>query len=327
MNLLFVADPVETFNQKKDSTLAMMREATRRGFGVWACEPRHLQWTGGGAHAGGVRARCRHLKVVDGTSPWFVEIAQTERVLRDFDAVLMRKDPPFDAEYFNATHMLEQAEREGARVFNRPRALRDHPEKLAILEWPALIPSTLVSRDVAALRAFALAQRDVIVKPLDGMGGTGVFRLRSDHAPDANLNVTLEMLTDHGRHTIMAQRFVPEISAGDKRVILIDGQPVPWTLARIPQHGDTRGNLAAGGLGVAQPLGEAEAAIAARIGPELAARGLLLVGIDVIGDRLTEINVTSPTCFVEIHQQSGFDVAAMFIDALCARLRAPAAHD
>ncbi len=324
MNLLFVADPVETFNPKKDSTLAMMREAARRGIGVWACEPRHLQWRGGGPDAGAVRARCRHLDVVDRGHQWFVEIEQLERAVRDFDVVLMRKDPPFDAEYFNATHMLEQAEREGARVFNRPRALRDHPEKLAILEWPAHIPSTLVSRDPAALREFALEQRDVIVKPLDGMGGAGVFRLRSEDAPDANLNVTLEMLTDHGRHTIMAQRFVPEIIAGDKRVILIDGQAVPWMLARIPQHGETRGNLAAGGLGVAQPLGKAEAAIVAHVGPELAARGLLLVGIDVIGDRLTEINVTSPTCFVEIRDQSGFDVAAMFIDALCAKLRAPA---
>ncbi len=318
MHLLFVADPLEAFNPKKDTTLAMMREAAARGCDIWACEPRQLQWRGGAGAAGALRAHCRHIALLDAARPWFSEIEQADRALRDFDAVLMRKDPPFDSEYFYATHLLEQAEREGARVFNSPRALRDHPEKLSILEWPELIPATLVSRDIAALRAFALEHGDVIVKPLDGMGGAGVFRLRSGAGggPDANLGVVLETLTDWGRRTIMAQRFMPEIVDGDKRVLLIGGKPVPYALARIPQGGETRGNLAAGGRGVAQPLSASDLAIAERLAPVLAARGLLLAGIDIIGSRLTEINVTSPTCFVEIAAQTGCDVAALFVDAL-----------
>ncbi|SCC91967.1 glutathione synthetase [Thiomonas sp. X19] len=323
MNLLVVADPLEAFNPKKDSTLAMMREAQRRGDAVWACEPRHLHWAGGAgaAQAGPVRALCRHIQVLDAAKPWFSEIEQVERALHDFDAVLMRKDPPFDSEFFYATHLLEQAEREGACVFNAPRALRDHPEKLAILEWPQFIPATLVSRDMAQLRAFAAEHGDIIVKPLDGMGGAGIFRLRAGAggSPDVNLGVVLETLTDWGRRSIMAQRFIPEIAQGDKRVLIIGGEPVPFALARIPQHGETRGNLAAGGLGVAQPLTASDRAMAEALGPTLAARGLLLVGIDIIGERLTEINVTSPTCFVEITQQTGFDVAARFLDALQAQ--------
>ncbi|MBW4048853.1 MAG: glutathione synthase [Proteobacteria bacterium] len=325
MHLLFVADPLEIFNPKKDSTLAMMREAQRRGFAVWACEPRHLHWSSGGAPAEGawVRATCRHVQVLEGAKPWFSEVEHVDRALHSFAGVIMRKDPPFDNEYFYATHLLEQAEREGARVFNRPRALRDHPEKLAILEWPQFIPLTLVSRDLAQLRAFAASERDIIIKPLDGMGGSGIFRLRAavDGSPDVNLNVALETLTDWGRRTIMAQRFIPEIAKGDKRVLLIGGEPVPFALARIPQGGETRGNLAAGGLGVAQPLTAADRSIADALGPVLAARGLLLVGLDIIGERLTEINVTSPTCFVEITQQTGYDVAARFIDAVQAAIR------
>lgn len=326
MRVLFVADPLEAFNPKKDSTLAMMREAARRGHAVWACEPRQLQWSAAAQGAQPVRAPCRHIELLDSARPWFTQIEVVHCALRDFDAVLMRKDPPFDSEFFYATHLLEQAEREGARVFNRPRALRDHPEKLAILEWPQFIPDTLVSRDQAALREFARAHRDVIVKPLDGMGGSGVFRLRdgADGSPDANLGVALETLTDLGRRTIMAQAYLPQIAQGDKRVLLIGGEPVPYALARIPQHGETRGNLAAGGLGKAQPLHDSDLAIARALGPTLAARGLLLVGLDIIGTRLTEINVTSPTCFVEIHQQTGFDVAARMLDALEDALRAPA---
>ncbi len=324
MKLLFVADPLEAFNPKKDSTLAMMREARRRGHAVWACEPRHLHWSGGAGvtQPGPVRALCRHIQVPDAAKPWFSDIEQVDSALHAFDAVLMRKDPPFDSEFFYATHLLEQAEREGARVFNAPRALRDHPEKLAILEWPQFIPATLVSRDMAQLRAFATEHGDIIVKPLDGMGGAGIFRLRAGvgGSPDVNLGVVLETLTDWGRRSIMAQRFIPEIVQGDKRVLIIGGTPVPFALARIPQHGETRGNLAAGGKGVAQPLTASDRAIAEALGPTLAARGLLLVGIDIIGERLTEINVTSPTCFVEINQQTGFDVAACFLDALQARI-------
>ena len=326
MKLLFVADPLEAFNPKKDSTLAMMRESARRGHSVWACEPRQLRWSRDARGAQAVRAPCRHIQLLDGARPWFTEIEVLGLALRDFDAVIMRKDPPFDSEFFYATHLLEQAEREGARVLNRPRALRDHPEKLAILEWPAYIPDTLVSRDPAVLRAFAREHEDVIVKPLDGMGGAGVFRLRNgaDGSPDANLGVVLETLTDTGRRTIMAQTYLPQIAQGDKRVLLIAGEPVPFALARIPQGGETRGNLAAGGLGRAQPLQESDLAIARALGPTLAARGLLLVGLDIIGTRLTEINVTSPTCFVEIRDQTGFDVAARFIDAVEAAAARPA---
>ena len=229
----------------------------------------------------------------------------------------MRKDPPFDSEYFYATHLLEQAEREGARVFNKPAALRDHPEKLAILEFPQFIAPTLVSRDPAELKRFHAEQGDVIFKPLDGMGGAGIFRVGAD---GMNLGSVVETLNAGGAHTVMAQRYVPEITAGDKRILVIAGKPVPFVLARIPQGNEIRGNLAAGGKGVAQPLGERERGIAEHIGPILAARGLLLIGLDVIGDRLTEINVTSPTCFQEITDQAGFDVARTFIDALEAAL-------
>jgi glutathione synthase len=225
----------------------------------------------------------------------------------------MRKDPPFDSEFFYATHLLEQAEREGARVFNKPRALRDHPEKLAILEFPQFIGPTLVTRDADTVRAFHAEHRDIILKPLDGMGGMGIFRVKDD---GLNLGSIIETLNKDGAQTLMVQKFLPAISEGDKRVLVIGGKPVPYCLARIPQGGEVRGNLAAGGKGVAQALTNADRAIAEALGPILAARGLLLVGLDVIGDSLTEINVTSPTCFQEIADQTGFDVASMFADAL-----------
>jgi glutathione synthase len=230
-----------------------------------------------------------------------------------FDAVLMRKDPPFDMEYLYATFLLEAAQRQGARVFNDARALRDHNEKFSISEFAEFAPPTLVTRDVAAIRAFLREHGDVVVKPLDGMGGTSIFRLRPD---DANLNVILETITQLGQRTVMAQRFIAQIKEGDKRLLLIGGAPVPYVLARVPKAGETRGNLAAGGTGYARPLSDSDREIAAAVGPVLAGRGLLLVGLDVIGDYLTEINVTSPTCFVEITQQTGFNVAGMFIDAL-----------
>jgi glutathione synthase len=225
----------------------------------------------------------------------------------------MRKDPPFDSEYFYATHLLGQAEREGARVFNRPSALRDHPEKLAILEFPQFIAPTLVTREAADVRAFHTEHRDIILKPLDGMGGMGIFRVGPD---GLNLGSIVETLNRGGATTLMVQRYVPEIVHGDKRVLVIGGRAVPHCLARIPQGSEIRGNLAVGGKGVAQPLSDADRRIAEALGPVLAARGLLLVGLDVIGDSLTEINVTSPTGFQEIMQQTGFDVAGMFIDAL-----------
>ena len=225
----------------------------------------------------------------------------------------MRKDPPFDSEYFYATHLLGQAEREGARVFNKPAALRDHPEKLAILEFPQFIGPTLVARDEAAIRAFHAEHGDIILKPLDGMGGMGIFRVGAD---GLNLGSIVETLNRGGTQTVMVQKYLPEIVKGDKRVLVIGGEPVPFALARIPQGNEIRGNLAVGGKGVAQALSARDREIAEHIGPVLAARGLLLVGLDIIGDSLTEINVTSPTCFAEITQQTGFDVAKMFIDAL-----------
>ena len=252
---------------------------------------------------------------------WFeaAQQAPNERPqpLRDVDAVLMRKDPPFDPEYFYATHLLSQAEREGARVFNKPAALRDHPEKLAILEFPQFIAPTIVTRSAQAIRAFHDEHRDIILKPLDGMGGMGIFRVGPD---GMNLGSIVETLNQGGAQTIMVQRYLPAIAQGDKRVLVIGGRPAPVSLARIPQGTEIRGNLAAGGKGVAQPLTPRDREIAEALGPVLAARGLLLVGLDVIGDHLTEINVTSPTCFAEITQQTGFDVAKMFIDALEAAL-------
>ncbi len=315
MNLLFVADPLETFKTYKDSTYTMMREAQRRGWRVAACEPRHLIWRA----QTGVQAHVRRITLTGHEEHWFHETPDAPALrlaaLRDFDAVIMRKDPPFDSEYFYATHLLEQAEREGARVYNKPRALRDHPEKLAILEFPQFTAPTLVTRDAQAVRDFHAEHHDIILKPLDGMGGMGIFRV---NAEGLNLGSIIETLNRHGAQTVMVQKFLPAIAQGDKRVLVIGGQPVPFCLARIPQGGEVRGNLAAGGLGVAQPLSARDREIAETLGPILAARGLLLVGLDIIGDCLTEINVTSPTCFREIADQAGFDVAAMFMDALAA---------
>ena len=315
MKLLFVADPLDTFKTHKDSTFAMIREATKRGHEIWACEPQDLVWQRGSR----VQARARHIALTGDAVDWFRELTTADVPLHTVGAVLMRKDPPFDAEYLYTTHLLTQAEREGARVFNSPAALRAHPEKLAILEFPQHIAPTLVTRSIAAVRAFHAEHRDIILKPLDGMGGAGIFRVKDD---GLNLGSIAETLTRDGAQTIMVQAFLPRISEGDKRVLLINGVPVPFALARIPQGGEVRGNLAAGGKGVAQPLSETDRAIAEHLGPILAARGLLLVGLDIIGDRLTEINVTSPTCFQEITDQTGWDVAQRFIDALEGQLSA-----
>ena len=309
MKLLFVADPLEGFNIKKDSTFAMMREAARRGHRVAACEPRHLAWRTGDV----VRARVREITLTGAEEEWFQVRRTAARPLKDFDAVVMRKDPPFDSEYFYAPHLLEQAEREGARVFNKPASLRDHPEKLAIMEFPQFVSPTLVTRDAEDVKRFHAEHGEIILKPLDGMGGMGIFRVGPD---GLNLGSIVETLNRHGTTTIMVQRFVPEIAQGDKRVLVIGGKPVPYSLARIPQGSEIRGNLAAGGKGVAQPLSGRDEEIAQALGAVLAPRGLLLIGLDVIGNCLTEINVTSPTCFQEITQQTGFDVPAMFVDAL-----------
>ena len=319
MNLLFVADPLESFNVKKDSTFVMMKEAARRGHGLFGCEPRDLMWQLGSK----VSAHVREISLTGEKAPWFSEKAPAAGVerarvaLADFGAVLMRKDPPFDSEYFYATHLLEQAERDGAHVFNKPAALRNHPEKLAILEFPQFISPTLVTKDPDELKRFHAEHGDVILKPLDGMGGTGIFRIGAD---GMNLGSIVETLNARGMHTVMAQRYLPEIVRGDKRILVIGGKPVPFVLARIPQGNEIRGNLAAGGVGVAQPISARDREIAEAIGPVLAARGLLLIGLDAIGDSLTEINVTSPTCFQEITDQTGFDVAKVFVDALEAAL-------
>ena len=313
MHLLVVADPIESFKIYKDSTFAMMREAQKRGHRLSVCEPKDLMWQRGAS----VTAFVRDIHLTGEQEVWFEAEQQRPherpQAVRDFDAVLMRKDPPFDSEYFYATHLLEQAEREGARVFNKPRALRDHPEKLAIMEFAQFIAPTLVTRDAADIRRFHQEHRDIILKPLDGMGGMGIFRVKDE---GLNLGAIIETLNRDGAQTVMVQRFLPAIAQGDKRVLVIGGKPVPFCLARIPQGGEVRGNLAAGGVGVAQALSARDRDLAQAIGPVLAERGLLLVGLDVIGDCVTEINVTSPTCFQEISEQTGFDVASMYLDAL-----------
>ena len=314
LKLAFVLDPLDELKAYKDSSVAMMRAAAANGHVVFAIEAQTLGWRRPDADtAGGVFALATQLQLRADDHEWYAKVDEAWRPLADFDAVVMRKDPPFDNEYLTATWLLERAEAAGVRVFNRPRALRDHSEKVAISEFPQFTAATLISRDSEQLQQFIDEQRDVILKPLDGMGGSQIFRVAHD---DPNRNVILETLTQEGRRTIMAQRYLPEIVAGDKRILLIAGQPVPYCLARIPKAGETRGNLAVGGTGVAQPLSARDREIAEALGPILFARGLLLVGIDVIGSHLTEINVTSPTCMVEIRQQTGFDAAAKFIAAV-----------
>ena len=313
MNILFVCDPVASFHIEKDSTFTMMREAQLRGHTVWVCGTDALFWQSGGQ----VSARMHQLKLTGHCVDWFTVTAEANRSLCSLDAIVMRKDPPFDNEYFYATHLLSQAEREGARVFNSPQALREHPEKLSLMEFAAFAPPTLVTRDAKAIREFHALHHDIILKPLDGMGGMGIFRVKAD---GLNLGSIIETLNHNGAVSVMVQTFLPEITQGDKRVLVIDGEAVPFALARIPQGNEVRGNLAAGGKGVAKPLSVRDKQIAEALGPVLAARGLLLVGLDIIGDCLTEINVTSPTCFREITDQTGFDVPAMFMTALERRL-------
>ena len=316
MNILFIADPLDSFKIQKDSTFAMMRECQRRGLRVHVTEVDALSWRRGEV----VSATCRELRLTGHPEAWYEVLGESRQPLQTFDAVLMRKDPPFDSEFFYATHLLEQAEREGSRVFNSPRALRDHPEKLALMEFASFAPPTLVTRSAAEIRAFHAEHQDIILKPLDGMGGTGIFRVRAD---GMNLGAITETLNQNGATSVMVQRYLPEIVHGDKRVLIIGGVPAPFCLARIPQGSEVRGNLAAGGKGVAQPLSDENRAVAEAIGPVLAARGLLLVGLDMIGNHVTEINVTSPTCFQEITDHTGFDVAAMFVDALQAAMVKP----
>jgi glutathione synthase len=309
MRLGFVVDPLDHLKPYKDSSVAMMREARRRGHIIYAFEAREMC-----VREGAVMATVRALTVSDSDDAWYAAGRDEEVPVASFDIVFMRKDPPFDQEYYYATLLLERAESEGTRVVNRPRALRDWNEKLAILRFPAFTPPMLVASDPARLQAFIDAHGDVIVKKLDGMGGAMIFRVTAD---DPNRNVILETVTAMGTRTIMAQRYVPEIAQGDKRVLVIGGQPFPSCLARIPKPGETRGNLAAGGRGVARPLTPRDREIGEVVGKELAAEGIVLAGLDVIGDYLTEINVTSPTCIVEIREQTGHDAAKALFDVVC----------
>ena len=308
MKLAFVVDPLDSFKIYKDTTFAIMREAAARRHDLYALEQEDLSWRGGKVYG---NARRVHLT---GKKPgWYRAERAADVPLARFDAVLMRKDPPFDMEYVYSTYLLEAADSQGVRVFNRPRAIRDWNEKMAITRFAKFAAPTVVARRETVIRDFLAEHRDVILKPLDGMGGASVFRVRRD---DPNLNVIIETVTHYGRRTIMAQRYIPEIRDGDKRVLLIGGKPVPHCLARIPKAGETRGNLAAGGTGVARKLTKRDREIAETLGPVLNKEGLLLVGLDVIGDYLTEVNVTSPTCFQEITDQTGFNVAGMMLDAL-----------
>ena len=308
MDFAFILDPLPELKAYKDTSVAMMRALAKRGHRIFAGEQRHLVW-----EDGVTRMRAVPLELEDDDHDWDKAGAVEERQLEDYAAVLMRKDPPFDMEYVYSTYLLEAAEARGARVYNRPRAIRDHNEKMAIAKFRDLIAPTLVTRDTALIDEFIDEQADVIVKPLDGMGGVSIFRVRDG---DPNRNVILETVSHNGARTVMAQRFIPEIVDGDKRILLIGGEVVPFCLARIPKPGETRGNLAAGGRGVARPLTARDREIGEALAGPLWAEGMLVVGIDVIGPYLTEVNVTSPTCFVEISGQSGFDVGGMFADAL-----------
>jgi glutathione synthase len=291
----------------------MMRAAQARGHEIWVCEQASVHW-----HKHSVAAAAMRISLADNDEDWYTAHEPRERALREFSAVLMRKDPPFDMEYVASTWLLGEAERHGARVFNAPRAIRDHNEKFAIAEFPQFTVPSLVARAMTDLQAFIDEHRDVVLKRLDGMGGAGIFRVRHD---DPNRNVIVETTSALGTRSVMAQRYIPEIAQGDKRVILIDGRILDHCLARIPAPGESRGNLAAGARGEAQPVSARHREIAAAIGPQLAARGLLFVGLDVIGDWITEINVTSPTGFREIEDQTGLDVAGTFIQALESKLQ------
>ncbi|MES2069389.1 MAG: glutathione synthase [Pseudomonadota bacterium] len=308
MKFAFLTDPLSQFKTYKDSTYAMMREASQRGHEIYAFGPDDMA-----LEQGVVVANISRITLTGDAHDWYRAADPVSRRLGDFDAVLQRKDPPFDMEYVYATYLLDLAEQQGARVFNKPSAIRDHNEKLAIAQFPQFTAPTLVTRDEKRIRAFHHAHQDIILKPLDGMGGAGIFRVGAD---GMNLGSMIETLTHNGSRTIMAQRYIPEIVHGDKRILLIGGKVVPFSLARIPQNGEVRGNLAAGGVGVAQELSARDLEIAETLAPILYQRGLLLVGLDVIGGYMTEVNVTSPTCFQEISQQKGFNVAGMFIDAL-----------
>ena len=309
-----VMDPIAGISYKKDSSLAMLLAAQDRGWTLFYMEQQDLYLNEGKA-----RARMKPLKVFANPEKWFELDAEADTALSDLDVILMRKDPPFDMEFVYSTYLLEQAERDGVLIVNKPQSLRDCNEKLFATQFTQCTPPTVVSRRADVLREFAALHGDVILKPLDGMGGTSIFRHR---VGDPNLSVILETLTNNGTQQIMAQGYLPAIKDGDKRILMIDGEPVDYCLARIPAQGETRGNLAAGGRGEARPLSEKDRWIAAQVGPTLREKGLLFVGLDVIGEHLTEINVTSPTCIREIDNAFGTNIGALLMDAIERKLAA-----
>lgn len=308
MRVLVVMDPIENVNLKKDSTMAMLWAAARRGHELGYALQQDLYIDQG--RAMGLIAP---LQVFENTAEYYQLGEKQQQSIASYDVVLMRKDPPFDMNFIYTTYILEQAEREGAWIINKPQSLRDCNEKLFVTQFPQLQVPTLVSSQQSLIREFLQQHQDVIVKPLDGMGGTGIFRLNYQ---GVNIGSTLEMLTQNGSLPIMAQRYIPEIVDGDKRILMINGEPIPYCLARIPQNGEVRGNLAAGGLGEARPLTERDRQIAAEVGPFLREKGLIFVGLDVIGEYVTEINVTSPTCIREIDAQFGTSIADNLFDVL-----------
>ena len=321
VHIAFVIDPIATLNVGKDSTLAMIRAAQRRNWRISVLGPGDLA-LGHGRVTAWIRdcvLEAEAVEDIDTANPdgYYRLGPEGPMALADIDIVMMRKDPPFDMEYVYATYLLERGCEEGARVVNDPKSLRDCNEKFHATRFPQCTPPLVVASRSEELLDFHAEYGDVVFKKLDGMGGTSIFRVRPD---DPNLRVVIETLTGNGRTPVMAQKFIPEISAGDKRILLIDGEPVPYALARIPKPGETRGNLAAGGAGVGQPLTERDAFIAAQVGPDLRARGLRFVGIDVIGDYLTEINVTCPTCIRELDRQFGLDIAGDLLDKIAAGL-------
>ena len=309
-----VMDPIAGISYKKDSSLAMLLAAQDRGWTLFYMEQQDLYLNEGKA-----RARMKPLKVFANPQKWFELDAETDTALSDLDVILMRKDPPFDMEFVYSTYLLEQAERDGVLIVNKPQSLRDCNEKLFATQFTQCTPPTVVSRRSDVLREFAALHGDVILKPLDGMGGTSIFRHR---VGDPNLSVILETLTANGTQQIMAQGYLPAIKDGDKRILMIDGEPVDYCLARIPAAGETRGNLAAGGRGEARPLSDKDRWIAAQVGPTLREKGLLFVGLDVIGEHLTEINVTSPTCIREIDNAFGTNIGEMLMAAIERKLQA-----
>lgn len=307
-----VMDPIATINRKKDSTFAMLLEAQARQYEIYYMTQADIYTA-----KGEVYARCQMLKVNDDDKQWFEFISEQVIALTELDVILMRKDPPFNMEYIYTTYMLELVEQHGVLVVNKPQSLRDYNEKLATAWFPQCCPDTLVTRDAKRIHAFHQQHQDIILKPLEGMGGASVFRVKMD---DPNLNVIIENLTSSGQRYVMAQQFIPEISAGDKRILLIDGKPVLYALARIPKEGETRGNLAVGGTGKGIELSERDKWICSEVGPVLQAKGLLFVGLDVIGDYLTEINITSPTCIREIDSLYGLNISATLFDAIEAKI-------